>query len=247
MEAKTRQKVTIKEIIFYILGALLIAAFVVLYFPRFIAVVKVPDAIRYLYSDLGPGWAIAANAGLFILFLIFLPYRAKVEWKTKGVFSAFILALIAEMFGIPLLIYILAPLMEVPWLAKLPGGWANNPMLFGWPGAVIGAWLTLAGMVLVYLGWHQVHGAQGLMTGGLYKWVRHPQYSGFFLILTGWLLHWETTLTLVMYPILVVMYYFLAKREEKELLKEFGEEYAAYKAVTPMFVPVRLTRRPRRS
>ena len=64
MEPQAKKKVQVKEIVFYALGALMIAAFVVLYFPRFIGVAKVPDAIRFLYRDLGPGWAIAANAGL---------------------------------------------------------------------------------------------------------------------------------------------------------------------------------------
>lgn len=251
-----------KEIIFYLLGILLIVGFVVLYFPRFLGIQMVPPAIRYLvtlsfpkfldasvlplavrtflYMNWATIWAILANAGIFILFLIFLPYRTKVEWRSKGTFAAFILALFAEMFGIPLLLYILSPVMHVSYYAKRNGGWLNNPMIFGWSGAVIGSWLTFIGMLIVIVGWHQIHRANNLVTSGIYKYIRHPQYTGFFLIMTGWLLHWETTLMLVMYPILVTIYYFLARREDRDLKNEFGDEFEVYHQETSMFFPVRL-------
>jgi len=228
-----------KEIIFYALGGVLIAGFILLYFPRFLGIGTLPPAIRYLFFEMGPAWAIAVNAGVFILFLLFLPYRAKIEWRSKGTFAAFILALMAEMFGIPLLLYILSPVMHVSYYAKRSGGWLNNPLIFGWTGAVLGVWLTLVGMVIVMAGWHQIHRASGLVTGGIYKYVRHPQYLGFFLIMTGWLLHWETTLTLLMYPILAGMYLYLAYREDAGLKREFGDEYELYRQKTPMFLPIR--------
>jgi len=199
-----------------------------------------PPAIRYLFYNVGPNGAIIVNAGIFILFLLFLPYRTKIEWRSKSAFAAFILALMAEMFGIPLLLYILSPVIHISYYAKSDGGWLNNPLIFGWNGAVIGVWLTLIGMVIVIIGWHQIHRAEGLVTSGIYKYIRHPQYTGFFLVMTGWLLHWETTLTVAMYPILVIMYYLLARKEEKELQNEFGDEYKSYRQNTPMFVPIRI-------
>jgi protein-S-isoprenylcysteine O-methyltransferase Ste14 len=239
MTAQFRKPSTLKEILFYALGGLLIAGFIILYFPRFLGIGIVPPAIRYLFYQLGPNWAIAVNAGLFILFLLFLPYRTKIEWRSKSVFAAFILALMAEMFGIPLLLYILSPVMRISYYAKRDGGWLNNPLIFGWNGAVIGVWLTLIGMIIVIIGWHQIHRAKGLVTTGIYKFIRHPQYTGFFLVMTGWLLHWETTLTLAMYPILVLMYYLLARKEDADLKNEFGDEYEVYRRKTPMFLPIR--------
>lgn len=229
-----------KEVIFYLLGVLLIAGFVILYFPRFLGIGMVPPAIRYLFYQAGPNWAIAVNAGVFILFLLFLPYRTKIEWRSKSTFAAFILALFAEMFGIPLLLYILSPVMRISYYAKRHGGWLNNPLIFGWNGAVIGAWLTLIGMIIVIIGWHQIHRATGLVTSGIYKYIRHPQYTGFFLIMTGWLFHWETTLTLAMYPVLLLMYFLLARKEDQDLKNEFGDDYEIYRQKTPMFLPIRL-------
>ena len=50
---------------------------------------------------------------------------------------------------------------------------------------------------------------------------------------------WPTLVTLIMFPILVTMYVKLARREEREVLEEFGERYARYAAATPAFVPRR--------
>lgn len=57
------------------------------------------------------------------------------------------------------------------------------------------------------------------------------------LIMFGFLLQWPALLTLLMFPILVFMYVRLARREEREVLTEFGEPYVYYMANTPAFFP----------
>jgi protein-S-isoprenylcysteine O-methyltransferase Ste14 len=76
-----------------------------------------------------------------------------------------------------------------------------------------------------------------LATGGPYAYVRHPQYVGFVLVLLGFLAQWPTLLTLLMFPVLVVMYVRLARQEEREVRAEFGEVYDRYAAEVPGFVP----------
>jgi protein-S-isoprenylcysteine O-methyltransferase Ste14 len=70
-----------------------------------------------------------------------------------------------------------------------------------------------------------------------YGYIRHPQYTGFILIMLGFLFQWPTLVTLIMFPILVAMYVILARREEREVLTEFGAEYRRYMASTPAFFP----------
>ncbi len=236
------QSSTAKEIIFYALGILLIAGFIFMYSTRFIPNSVMPPPVLDLFSA-QKEWPILANASVFILFLWFLPYRGRIEWRSKGAVAAFILALFTEMFGIPLLLYILSPVLLYGLYIRI-GNWGLvavplNPFYFGWPGAVLGAWMTLVGMLLVIVGWLQIHRATGLVMTGLYRFVRHPQYVGLFLIITGWVLHWPTLLTLLMYPILLVMYYRLSREEEKALAKAFGAEYEAYRNRTFMFLPLR--------
>ena len=49
----------------------------------------------------------------------------------------------------------------------------------------------------------------------------------------GFLLQWPTIPTLVMFPVLVVVYVKLAKREEALAIAEFGDEYVSYINTTP--------------
>jgi len=185
----------------------------------------------------------------FTIFAVgfFLP-RKKREWRTLGVFEAFIVALYAEMYGFPLTIYILSSFLgiKIPFVHLNGHLWAT---LFGLgeEGAMlemgIGSLVMLAGMSLVVLGWWKIHWAgDKLITDGVYGIVRHPQYLGFILITTGMLIHWPTLLTLVMFPILVVAYVHLAKKETKELGERFGEKYQIYRNLVPAFILIRANR-----
>ena len=53
----------------------------------------------------------------------------------------------------------------------------------------------------------------------------------------GFLLQWPTLLTLLMFPVLVVMYVRLARMEEREALAEFGSDYERYMREVPAFIP----------
>jgi protein-S-isoprenylcysteine O-methyltransferase Ste14 len=181
-----------------------------------------------------------------LLFILFLPFRDRIEWRSKGVLSAFILALFAEMFGVPLLIFLLQPLGADYRLWDTIGlGWIRPSDLKAlsriWPTRAVGVWMTLIGMLLVFCGWMKIHKASGLVTDGIYRYIRHPQYTGIFLIITGWMFRWLNPTLLIMYPILLILYYKLARREEKQVLKEFGEAYSKYKETTPMFFPIKFS------
>jgi protein-S-isoprenylcysteine O-methyltransferase Ste14 len=102
------------------------------------------------------------------------------------------------------------------------------------------------GILLIIYGWKQIHKArqQGtLMIEGIYKYIRHPQYLGFLMITLGLNVMWLTIITLVMWPILAVLYWRLDKKEEKEMEEQFGEEFLEYKYNVPGFIPRRRTRK----
>ena len=63
-------------------------------------------------------------------------------------------------------------------------------------------------------------------------------------VMLGFLFQWPTLLTLLMFPILVWMYSRLARGEEREVARRFGDAYAHYAATTPRFVPWRGNRLP---
>jgi protein-S-isoprenylcysteine O-methyltransferase Ste14 len=84
---------------------------------------------------------------------------------------------------------------------------------------------------------YEAQKAHRLATTGPYAYVRHPQYAGFVLIMVGFLLQWPTFATLLMFPLLLIVYRKLAMREEREVAAEFGAEWEAYAADRPRFLP----------
>jgi cbb3-type cytochrome oxidase subunit 3 len=180
--------------------------------------------------------------GVFI-FGILRP-RRRTEWRSAGMAQGWVMALYAEMYGVPLTMYLVAWLTGQSEFATdhfRGHAWAY---LFGWGDAgaivcdVIGQLLIVAGAVLGVMGWRQVYrGGGGLVRTGLYRRIRHPQYTGFLLFLLGSIINWPTLLTLLMLPVLVWVYYRLAKEEETEAVTRFGDEYRRYQAATGMFWP----------
>ena len=135
------------------------------------------------------------------------------------------------MFGFPLMLYIFSPFFDYPKIVSF------SRQIFGSFGMIAGTWLTLMGIVLVILGWSKIHKSDGLVTDGVYRFIRHPQYVGLFFIMIGWLLHWPTLLTLIFFPILLFVYYRLAISEDRALAQIFGEDFESYKSKTPPFIP----------
>jgi methanethiol S-methyltransferase len=191
------------------------------------------------------------NSLIFIIFAFsFTKPRTKRDWRSFSAFSAFIVALFVEMYGFPLTVYLLSG-----WLtSRYPGldpfshdaghlwntifGWKINPHFD--PLHIFSNILIFGGFVLLSASWKVLYEAQRdhkLATTGPYAHVRHPQYDGFILIMLGFLFQWPTIVTLAMFPILVTMYVKLARREEQEVLGDFGDEYRRYAAAVPAFFP----------
>ena len=191
------------------------------------------------------------NSAIFIFFAFsFFKPQTKRDWRSFSAFSAFVVALFAEMYGFPLTIYLLSGWLQsrypqIDWFSHDAGhlleelvGWRANPH-FG-PFHILSFVFIVGGFIVISRAWVVLYDAQQrrrLATTGPYSYVRHPQYLGFILVMFGFLLQWPTLLTLVMFPVLVVMYVRLARREEQEVRAEFGKEYDRYAAITPAWFP----------
>jgi len=186
---------------------------------------------------------------LIFAFSFFRPHSRR-DWRTFGTFVAFIVALFTEMYGFPLTVYLLSGWLfsrfpEVDWFSHNSSHLLQT--LLGWEGDahsgplhIISSILIVSGFILLSASWnvlfkaHQVH---ELATSGPYKKIRHPQYVAFVLIMLGFLFQWPTLPTLIMFPILIIVYIRLARREEKLAGMVFGELYIRYAAKTPRFFP----------
>ena len=206
------------------------------------------DAISPAYGL----WSLVVlNSVVFIAFAFsFAKPLTSRDWRSFSAFSAFIVALFAEMYGFPVTIYLLSG-----WLVhQYPGidflthdaghlletlfGWRANPH-FG-PFHILSFALIGGGFWMLARAWPVLYHAQQadrLAVEGPYARIRHPQYVGFVFILLGFLFQWPTLLTIAMFPILVFMYWRLARTEESEAQQRFGAAYERYAMQTPAFVP----------
>ena len=204
------------------------------------------DLTGYAYGN----WAATLlSIGIFSVFVLsFLTPLKKQNWRALGIYEAFIIALFSEMYGFPLTIYVLSSVFGL----NLSFGHAQGHLLgvllskaglmsmeAAWAFVMVtSSAIIFLGLFLMSKGWSGIHSTNGdIVTGGIYRYVRHPQYLGLIVITIGLLIQWPTIITLAMWPVLVVMYYRLAKKEEKEAMEAFGERYEAYKRQTPMFIP----------
>lgn len=146
------------------------------------------------------GQLVLINSALFIFFAFsFFKPQSRRDWRTQGMFSAFVVALFTEMYGFPLTIYPLSG-----WLAQtFPGvdflahdsghllevmfGWRSNPH-FG-PFHLISALFIGGGFWLLAAAWRVLYAAQAsgqLATSGPYArlrqaWTRYARATPAFI------------------------------------------------------------------
>lgn len=105
---------------------------------------------------------------------------------------------------------------------------------------VIGPYLFSIGLIAFFVFAAQIYLAKfrrkGLVTSGVYRYIRHPQYLSLAIAGLGLLAHWPRMIILVFYLLMLTAYYVLARSEERRLLIAHPE-YAAYMRRTAMFLP----------
>lgn len=194
-----------------------------------------------------PGaWAIALImivVASWLFYRFFAPHSWR-EWAGAGLVQAFIIALYAEMYGFPLTIYLLARFTGLDreyvsanlWSTLV--GLGETGMLIS---MLLGYALAFVGIGIFIQGWRELyraHKENRLVTNGLYALVRHPQYTGLFIALFGeGIVHWPTVFSVSLFPLIVLAYALLARKEERQMLAQFGEAYRDYQQRVPMFLP----------
>jgi protein-S-isoprenylcysteine O-methyltransferase Ste14 len=191
------------------------------------------------------------NSAIFIFFAFsFTKPKTALDWRSLGTFSAFIVALFVEMYGFPVTIYFLSGWLQSAFPQTDIFAHNNGHLwysFFGFEGDphfnpihLLANLLVFVGFYVIYKAWKILHPAQQggiLAITGPYAHVRHPQYTGFILVMAGFLFMWPTLLTLLMFPIMVFIYFRLAKQEERVVQQEFGDEYDQYASKLPFFIP----------
>ena len=186
-------------------------------------------------------WQIViVSSALFLALLIPLSFRRKANWIERGLYSAFIVSLFVEMYGIPLTIMVASNFL-LSSDAVLP----VDLFVFEFLGTTLamdlgmtyGALLVSIGIGFIITGWLTLYNNRnrGLVTQGIYNLSRHPQNLGIILVIFGWLMAWPSFLTLLFSPILIWRYVTLSRKEEEEIIQDYPS-YREYRLKTPFLI-----------
>lgn len=106
---------------------------------------------------------------------------------------------------------------------------------------IMGSVLFVSGMAVFFICALQVYANKFLRKGtalkGLYSVIRHPQYAGLGIAGIGLSILWPRFLVAVLWLVMILLYYFLSKDEERRMLKQYPDTYKKYMERTGMFLP----------
>ncbi len=127
----------------------------------------------------------------------------------------------------------------LPHYAETSSFLLNSLHSLGWILVLLGLALFLIGAGQIY---YSKFAKKGAVTSGIYKFIRHPQYTAFAIMGFGLLLVWPRFTVLIIYVSMLFVYHWLAKKEERECEQKFGDSYRAYQSQTGMFLPAKVTK-----
>ena len=127
---------------------------------------------------------------------------------------------------------------------KLGWVWGDGMATFG---RIFGGLLTLYGILMISLGMLNLgHNLQAephpkedatLVTGGAYRWVRHPIYSGIILGWVGWGVFNTDELTAILALVLLLPFFDLKTRREERMLAAKFPAYVDYQTRVSKLIP----------
>jgi len=99
-----------------------------------------------------------------------------------------------------------------------------------------GAYLGIKGVTEMGLKAAETHRTERVISSGVYSRVRHPQYLGAILSHIGASFLLSAYFSLLVTPLVILVNWILCWKEEKELVREFGDEYREYQKRVPMML-----------
>jgi protein-S-isoprenylcysteine O-methyltransferase Ste14 len=125
-------------------------------------------------------------------------------------------------------------LIQIPFVS-IPIYWGNT--IISIPFIVLSIYLGIIGVMGTTLEVSETHRPKEVIKEGIYSKIRHPQYMGAIMAHIGFSFLFSGLYAFLTIPIIVIYNYLISWKEEKELVREFGEEYETYMENVPMFIP----------
>jgi len=132
-----------------------------------------------------------------------------------------------------------SPLLWFPETSWLIYDKIYTPLYSKWMFKLAGDILVMIGIVIFLVACLQllVKRKQGVVTNGLYSFVRHPQLLGIMLATFGWTLQAMRPIAVIAWITLVYGYLLMAYSEESYLKKRCQDDYLSYKQRVPFILP----------
>ncbi|MBT7347232.1 isoprenylcysteine carboxylmethyltransferase family protein [Candidatus Bathyarchaeota archaeon] len=100
---------------------------------------------------------------------------------------------------------------------------------------LVSALIGLLGLKELGLAVSETHRPEMVVTSGVYSFVMHPQYLAAIIAHIGFSFERVALDSLLLTPLVVTIIYIICRKEEVELVREFGDEYKRYQKRVPMF------------
>lgn len=184
-----------------------------------------------------PGQAVGIAWAVFFLYWIVSSFTAKKSAKGEpgsGILKRILIGVV---------VYLIMAHADDPRLGVFANRFLPRAEWIAWAGAGV----TFAGILLAI--WARVHigkywsatvalkAEHRLIRSGPYARIRHPIYTGILLALAGTAIMVGRHATLAAVAILLVSFWFKARREEALLAGEFGAAFEEHRRSTGFFLP----------
>lgn len=166
--------------------------------------------------------------------------RTVLEWLLKAL--GFFVILEPVWMLLPFAGFLYGSVLQIENLNRNPKtAWLTHFVFPILTGGWLGPALVVLGLVLFCIGAGQIYWAKwrrsGLVSKGLYRFVRHPQYIALTFLGLGILLTWGRAIMFLSFFLMMFLYYYLAKSEERICIRLFGADYERYRERTSFIFP----------
>jgi protein-S-isoprenylcysteine O-methyltransferase Ste14 len=180
------------------------------------------------------GYFVGLCFAIFFLFWVATAFATKRTVERRGRWTAPVFVIVLGYF------FVRMGFLRAPWMNALLWGRTLMTGLLGDAIALAGLAVMLWARVTLGRNWSGgvvLKEDHELVTGGPYRFVRHPIYSGLLLLTLGWAVWRGRGVGLLSLAALLLLLWVKSRAEEQLMIDHFGDAYRSYKARVKALIP----------